>query len=447
MHNGREQYPGSDRGGLGRALTPVVAVAVLLVGFTVFTAQLASNGGAEIQVSDDDTGETAAEDAPRGTFLVDGAVAPDDAQAGGADNTNRVLDLVASAEQGDGEAGNTTTSTDPTATTAGTSSTTQPESGGGTPPSGEIVWVDAQATGAGNGSEDAPFPTISEGVLAVRAGQTLMIKGGTYREQVNPGYRAPTGTADAPIIMTNAPGEGVVIRGRVVLTDVDHWTISGINVTWDDERNGPDVEHMIIMNGGINWTWENSEFWGAKAFSAILVTGNPRGFTLRNLHIHDTIPTNDTNQDHLIYCNCGTGGGVIERNLLVDSANGRAVKLGGAFASDSPVGNVVVRYNTMIGNLGPSSVQLSYNTSNITVERNIMVNAQSYAHNVSTFELRGSNNQALNNVGWDSQGVVDPEITDGGGNLYRDPQLQAGSGYNSHAPADAESKAYGHLAG
>ena len=332
----------------------------------------------------------------------------------------------------------TTTTRQPTTTTRATTTTTRPAT-----VNGPIVWVDSRAAAGGNGSQAAPFRTINQGILAVRAGETLMIKGGEYREHVNPGYRMPRGTSTARITMINAPGERVVVRGRLILTDLDYWTISGINVTWDNERNGSSVEHMIILNGGVGWEWRDSEIWGARAYSAILVTKNPRSFALRNLYVHDTYPTNDTNQDHLIYCACGTGGGVIERNLLVGSANGRAVKLGTASSSGEPIANVVVRYNTMVDNRGPSNILLSFNTSNITIERNIMVGTKDYAPNISTYQLNGSGSRAADNIGFESPTVVESHraIIDGGGNLHRNPQLDA-----NYVPQDRQSRAYGHTA-
>ncbi len=487
---------------------PVAAVALLLVGFTLVTV-LTPNGGGEIQAIGDESTDggltdetTSSTSQSRGTFQIDGATGG----AVPADGQNALSLFAATGEEDtvttDGADESTDTDTDTTGsnssnsttsrdtsttsessttarpttastlrttgtqrtttrpptterttttqrptTTQATTTTTRPATTTSStqPPSGDIVWVDANASSGGNGSQSAPYRTINQGILAVRAGETLMVKGGTYRELVNPGYRMPKGTSSARINMTNAPGERVVIQGRVILTDMDYWTFSGINVTWDN-NNGSSVEHLVIMNGGVDWVWRDSEIWGAKAFSAVLVTQNPRNFTLRGLYIHDTYPTNDTNQDHLIYCACGTGGGTIERNLLVGSANGRAVKVGGTGSGGPSIGNVKIRYNTMVGNLGPSSIQLSFNTSNITMERNIMVGAKSYAENISVYQLNGSNNRASNNIGYESQGVIASQISDGGGNIYRNPQLQAGNSYNSYAPQDSQSKAYGHLA-
>ncbi|MCC6555821.1 MAG: hypothetical protein IT372_22900 [Polyangiaceae bacterium] len=65
------------------------------------------------------------------------------------------------------------------------------------------------------------------------------------------------------------------------------------------------------------------------------------------------------NQDHLIYVNAGTGGGVIERSILVSSPNGRGVKIGPPSCGAGATANVVVQLNTMVDNLGPPNIQFS----------------------------------------------------------------------------------------
>src|SRR5262249_24216021 len=136
------------------------------------------------------------------------------------------------------------------------------------------------------------------------------------------------GRADAPITVVAAPGERPVLRGLLWLNNASYWTLSGINVTWS-AADGP-TDHMVKMVDGVGWVYRDAEIWGAHSFAALLVAGSPSNWAVVDNYIHDTYATNGLNQDHLIYCNCGSGGGVIERNLLVDSPNGKAVKLGGS---------------------------------------------------------------------------------------------------------------------
>lgn len=307
-----------------------------------------------------------------------------------------------------------------------------------------MVHVDSQAAAGGDGTAARPFARLVDGLRAVAAGETLLVQGGEYRERIRlTGLSLDAGTAERPITVRAAPGERVVVRGILRLHDLQHWVIDGINVTWDAERNASN-EHMVVLNGGASWTYRNSEVWGARSYAAILVAGSPRNWRLAGLHVHDTHPTNNLNQDHLIYCNCGSGGGVIERSLLVGSPNGRAVKVGTVADGDADIANVVIRHNTMVDNRGPSNIQLAYRTSNIVIERNIMVDPAPGRANVTTFELSARGDSAVRtNLGWGSARVLDPTsgLVDGGGNLRVDPQLDG-----TYRPRNPEAAAYGHLA-
>ena len=74
-------------------------------------------------------------------------------------------------------------------------------------------------------SLDQPFLTLNRGLQAIRAGDTLSIKEGVYREAVE----VRSGTASSPIVIRAYPGdEGkVVIRGSEV---ANGWTNDGGNV-------------------------------------------------------------------------------------------------------------------------------------------------------------------------------------------------------------------------
>jgi hypothetical protein len=346
-------------------------------------------------------------------------------------------------EQATSTTANSSTRRTTTATSPVTSPPTTARSTTTIPATGQVntLHVDRDAPAGGDGTVAKPLRRLEDGLKAVRSGQTLIVHGGEYRERINLGSVA-RGTASRPIRVEAAAGERVVLRGRLRLRGLQHWEISGINVTWDADRNG-DNEHMVVLTDGSNWEFRRAEIWGARSYAGVLVAGNPSNWALRHLHIHDTYPTNDTNQDHLIYCNCGNGGGVIERNLLVGSANGRAIKLGTVHSSDADIANIVVRYNTMVDNRGPSNVQLSYRASSIIVEHNIMVSPAPGRENVTTYQLSGHGSVVRNNIGWDSDGLVaaHPGLVDGGGNRLIDPQLNS-----RHAPQNAEARNYGHLA-
>ncbi len=310
-------------------------------------------------------------------------------------------------------------------------------------PAATVLHVDPSSAAAGDGSIDRPFNELAVALQSLTAGQTLIVHGGTYTEQIKL-RDIGVGTVDEPIVVRAADGELPLIVGLLWLSGLEHWTIEGINVTWDDKRNSND-QHMVKLDGGSNWQFSDAEIWGARSFAAILVSGLPENFELSGLYVHDTIPANDRNQDHLIYLNSGTHGGLIERNLLVGSENGRAIKIGPEAPDGDWVGNLLIRYNTMVDNRGPSNVQLAWRTTGVTLENNLMVGAHANRANVTTFELSGGSNVVRNNAGWDSIGVLESHINveDGGGNVHTDPMF---SDDGTYRPTNPDLEDFGYLA-
>lgn len=295
------------------------------------------------------------------------------------------------------------------------------------------------------GTNTAPWKTFTYALKALKAGDTLCVHGGTYKERAQVGT-VPPGNANAPVRVLSVAGEKPVIQGLLWVKASDYWQFHGINVTWD-VANGHD-EHMVKFTDGSNWEFADAEVWGAESFAGILVAGAPSAWALRRLYVHDTADINVTghsvNQDHLIYVNGGIGGGIIERSLLVGSPNGRAVKIGPPSCGNGPIANVVLRYNTMVDNLGPSNIQFSCESHDNLAEWNLLVRPQAGRTNITGFQLTGANNAAKNNVGWDSDGVVEmgAGVVDAGGNIMRDPLFVDAPNRDFHVN-DATASQYG----
>jgi hypothetical protein len=274
----------------------------------------------------------------------------------------------------------------------------------------------------------------------LRAGDTLVVRGGRYTENISGSVTA--GTPTSRVTVRAYPGERPVIVGLFWITSASYWTFDGINVTWN--QSNASNQHMVKLTGGTGWRMTNAEIWGARSYAGILVCGSPSRFQLDHLYVHDTYSSNSTNQDHLIYINAGTGGGVVERNVLAHSENGRGIKIGPpSSSSSSPIGNVVIRYNTFVDNTGPSNLQLSYTATNNTIYRNVFVGSGSGKASVTAYNLSGSANRAWDNVAWDSAKVLDssPNLENGGGNLMLNPMLNS-----SFVPQASVAVAYGAFA-
>jgi hypothetical protein len=337
----------------------------------------------------------------------------------------------------------------PTTSTASPAATSPDVSA---PPVAQVVagafYVSPTGNDANNGSQDAPWATLTNALPKLKAGQTLYVRGGMYvGDVILKGSSAlRKGSASQPITVTAFPGENPIIKGIVHLSQADYWIIDNIDVTWPDGYTDS-TQHMFRFYGGTGWELRNSEVWGAHSYAAVLVNGGATSFKIDHNYIHDTTPSNDTSQDHLIYVSNGSNG-VIEHNLLVNAPNGRAVKLGNPSSGSATPAGVVVRYNTMTGN-GSANVGLSYDAHDNRIYGNIMVTAGNKYKNVDSWKLTGKGNTASANVGWDSAGVYEPDspIVDGGGNLFVDPQLDGN--YVPHNPAlfNAQGQLmFGHLA-
>ncbi len=306
------------------------------------------------------------------------------------------------------------------------------------------LYVATNGNDGNPGTAIQPFRTIGRAMQALGPGSTLYVRGGTYTENIkNPAIKA--GTASARVVVKAQPGERPVLQGLLWLNGASYWTIDGLNVTWGSGNSSGD--HMVKMTGGTGWVLQNSELWGARSYAALFVGGEPSNWYVVNNCIHDTAPSNSTNQDHNIYVNSGLGAGpgYIERNLLFNAPNGRNIKLGGSGTSSSEgSANVTIRSNTLYGS--SQSISMSGGTRNTLIEWNLIVRASSGAL-IRAYELSGGNNVARNNLGFDATVLLRTDgsagLIDGGGNVFpRDPKLNAIS-CGALVPSDATASAYG----
>lgn len=303
------------------------------------------------------------------------------------------------------------------------------------------LYVSPDGQESGTGTKDAPFGSLETALQRLQPGDTLRVEDGEYRESIKDLTVVP-GTPQERIRVEAAPGAEPVVRGLLWLVGADHWDIVNIDVRWDSRND--DDDHMVKLQGGTGWTLQDGELYDARSYAALLISGGANRFTVSGMYIHDTEKANGRNQDHLIYVNTDAQGGVIERNVLAGSPNGRAIKVGPPDDTDEVRGNVVIRYNTMVDNLGPSNVSLSYNVSGVEVYRNVMVGSGDGQETITTRDLTGDANVVRDNVYFGSEGLFESSdgILDGGGNVVLDPQFtDPGSG--DYRPRNPQAAAYG----
>jgi hypothetical protein len=322
---------------------------------------------------------------------------------------------------------------------------------GATAPTTYVVATDGSDQAAG--SVTAPFRTIAKGLAVLQPGDTLLVRDGTYREEIKRLVRQ--GRPDARITLAAYPGESPVLQGLLWLTRPSYWTIDGLTVTWQDGTS-PGA-HMVKIIDGVGWQVLNSEFRNAQSYANLLIygtgqhPGEPGSWRLANSCLHSTRPANRRNQDHNVYVNTGpqAGAGLIERNLFFDAPNGMNVKLGGSKPDLGAAANVTVRDNTMVG--AAQNVMVLWQSRNNVIERNVIATAEGNYGNVRSYQLDNDTNVARNNVGFDAASFFlhydsIGRVQDGGGNLFgRNPRFDAVGTCDGYRPTDSVVAAYGHL--
>lgn len=298
------------------------------------------------------------------------------------------------------------------ATTAWTGTvTTSPAAAQERRDAGTVRFVSPTGSDKARGTKSAPFRTIEHALERLRPADTLMVRGGTYTENIT-SVSLRAGTRSARVTVRNYPGERPVLRGLLWLKNPSYWVIDGLNVTWN--RRNDSNQHMVKLTGGTGWRLTRGELWGARSYAALLVAGTPSRYRIDRMYLHDTHRSNDSNQDHLLYINGGIGGGVVERSIFAHSSNGRGIKIGPPSGSSERIGRVEIRYNTFVDNTGPSNIQLSYGATGNRIHHNLFWKSGSHA--VTAYNLNGKANSAHDNLAWKCRGVVETGIRNLGGN-------------------------------
>lgn len=305
------------------------------------------------------------------------------------------------------------------------------------------------------GKQTAPWRTIRYGIGRLAAGDTLFVRGGSYRESVT-GVALRKGTRTERVTVQAFPGERPVLQGLIWLNQADYWTIDGLNVTWDG-ANGPS-QHMFRMIDGVGWSVENAEIWGARSYAGLLVAGTlpgqPADWVVRGNCIHDTVPSNRTNQDHNIYVNTATGGGgIVARNIVFAAPNGMNIKLGPSSEGGPGPSGVTVRYNTFVS--AAYNVGVHWSASGNLFRHNLMGNTHWNYGNFYSYELTSSDNVARDNAGFQagterliSGDAGYEKVSDGGGNEYPvEPKFDATGTCDGYRPGSAAARGFGAYAG
>ncbi len=123
---------------------------------------------------------------------------------------------------------------------------------------GNIYYTDNQNSGSGDGSFSNPFQTISAGMDALHAGDTLFVRGNqsgearVYNENLSLSDSKPNGTEAEPIVVIRYQSEQVhiILDGSFSLY-TDWWEFNGLHFDMDNKTSDvikPKGNHLTFRN-------------------------------------------------------------------------------------------------------------------------------------------------------------------------------------------------------
>jgi hypothetical protein len=260
-------------------------------------------------------------------------------------------------------------------------------------------YVATNGSDSNPGSQAAPWRTVQKAANSLSAGQTALIRGGTYREQ---GVTfANSGSSSNRITLKNYPGETPVIDGG-------YTTSSGMRPVFAIEANYITLDGLTIIRG-------------SAANISVSIDAPTTGFTLQNSNLYNFV-TDDNSA--AIYVNTGSDDVLIQNNYLHDrTVDQRGTTGSGVIlfnAGDVTIQNNEI-YNTLIGiyykhsQPGSQTTQirrnLIYNIGDrgilwamhhAVIDNNIVYNAQMamqvFEESASCGSLNSNANQILHNT-------------------------------------------------
>jgi parallel beta-helix repeat protein len=174
--------------------------------------------------------------------------------------------------------------------------------------------TNSNCTDNGPGDLSTPYCTIAKGTSRLQPGQTLYIGNGTYSEQVKV---TTSGTASAPITVTNLPGTSPVVGGGLVngiyLASRSYVTVSGLTVsgTTGDGVYVTGCQNITLSGLHVTGSGQPTSTGYAKGMKIV-------GTTSSNISGN----TVDHNTDSGIYLAQGSTGDTISGNTAYANARG-----------------------------------------------------------------------------------------------------------------------------
>ena len=222
-----------------------------------------------------------------------------------------------------------------------------------------IYYVSINGSDANAGTINAPFENINTALGKVVAGDTVLVRGGTYHEQLS---FSKSGTSENNIIVKAYPGEKPVIDGSniivagwqalVTLSNVRYITLEGFDIcNFLSSAFNTDPEGIAINGNSHDITIKNCSIYNIKSNAtlnnwrsahAILVIGNGASaitnLVITGCAVHDT----QTGTSENVTLAGNIDGFIFSNNKVYNTENIGIIVAGGD--NLNPSGNVATNY-------------------------------------------------------------------------------------------------------
>ena len=220
-------------------------------------------------------------------------------------------------------------------------------------------FVATTGSDANPGSSAAPWRTLQFAFGRLDAGETLVVRGGTYRADLAYGR---AGTMEAPILVTNAPGETPVLEGVTreplrVNGSAGWTTFKGLTI--QRAAAGSNYQNVFVSGAAHDVTFMGDTIRWALGGSGVFVDDTASRINLVGNRVYEN---NGANQHQGIYYEGKNG--VIAGNVVYGHTNGFGIQV------KSGASQVVVAENTTVDN-ALSGIAVANTATGVTVVNNI----------------------------------------------------------------------------
>jgi Ca2+-binding RTX toxin-like protein len=246
------------------------------------------------------------------------------------------------------------------------------------------IWVSTTGSDINSGGETSPFKTIQAAVKAAKPGTAIMVKEGTYTENVD--MMGRSGTVDKPIWIVSADGKGAA---NIVAASADKPVLLGYGIS------NVVIKGFELVGGteGIKLTQSGNDL--TRLVNNVVIEDNiVHGQSIDGIKTAQTV--NSAIVGNTVYDvqsqegidNVYMRGGIIANNEVYDvrGLSGIVVKAGSSnikilnnYLHQVPDGILVGGFSSGQGSIFPSGI--TYEAKNVLVQGNMVVDATKHALN------------------------------------------------------------------